>query len=231
MKRVILSFLFVLMALAALAQTGNTIKFLGIPVDGKKSEMVSALKQKGFVYHANMDALTGQFNGVQSIVLISENYGKVDRVIVSDEYATRDQASIRIRYNNLISQFEKLNDRYYTFEPNERIPDSENISREIRFHKKRYQAIFYYNPIQNNQELVNRIIEEVPGEVSDRFQSDLFADGFDEENLQNLLLFFGEKITQMTTGYVWFTILEEHGRLSIAIYYENENNQPNGDEL
>ena len=231
MKRIILSFLFVLMALAVLAQTDNTIKFLGIPVDGKKSEMVSALMKKGFVYDANRNAMVGKFNGVMSIVLISEKYGKVDRVIVSDDCATRDQADIRIRYNNLISQFEKLNDRYYTIEPNERIPDNENISREIRFHKKKYQAIFFYIPIQNNQELANKVIEEAFAEVKERVDAEVLARKSEEEKLQMLIDLLGERITLMTTGYVWFTILEEHGRLSIAIYYENENNQPNGDEL
>ena len=67
MKRIVLSLMLVFAALSAVAQVdGAAIKFLGIPVDGKKSDMISALKAKGFVYDATTGVLSGKFNGIIS---------------------------------------------------------------------------------------------------------------------------------------------------------------------
>lgn len=50
MKRFISCIIFALLANCILAQpnTDNTLKFLGIPVDGTKQQMISNLKNKGF---------------------------------------------------------------------------------------------------------------------------------------------------------------------------------------
>ena len=47
MKKIIAGIIFVLVAICAYAQQDVT-QFLGIPVDGPKSEMVKALRKKGF---------------------------------------------------------------------------------------------------------------------------------------------------------------------------------------
>ena len=85
MKKLIASFILVMVTFMAIAQTPATFKFLGIPVDGKKSDVIAALKNKGFVYDAKNDVLKGRFNGMDSEIMISENYGKVDRIYVADE--------------------------------------------------------------------------------------------------------------------------------------------------
>ena len=68
MKKFILSLLLLMMTVSAFAQTDNTIKFLGIPVDGTKFEMEQKLRtEKGFFYESNelrkAGMLTGNFNG------------------------------------------------------------------------------------------------------------------------------------------------------------------------
>ena len=115
--------------------------------------------------------------------------------------------------------------------PNEPIPDDEDISYEIRINKKRYEASFYYNPIQDDEELANKIVEEAANEIKESVDEEVLASKTDEEKQQMLLLIAGKKVIQMTTGLVWFTIIEEYGKMSIAIYYENKNNRPNGEEL
>lgn len=68
-----------------MAQTNsdNTIKFLGIPIDGSKEQMIKELKNKGFKYNPQFENLSGRFNGKDSNIYISTNNGKVDRVYVA----------------------------------------------------------------------------------------------------------------------------------------------------
>ena len=47
MKKVLISFVLCCISIVSMAQTDVT-KFLGIPVDGDKSEMMEKLKSKGF---------------------------------------------------------------------------------------------------------------------------------------------------------------------------------------
>lgn len=53
-----------LFSMAAHAQQDVT-RFLGIPVDGSKSEMIHRLKEKGFQYNQSTGALRGEFNGLE----------------------------------------------------------------------------------------------------------------------------------------------------------------------
>ena len=53
------------------------VQFMGIPVDGTKSEMISKLRGKGFSYNRNTDELSGRFNGRNVILKVVENNGKV----------------------------------------------------------------------------------------------------------------------------------------------------------
>ena len=55
--------LLVLMFAVTMQAQKDVTTFLGIPVDGSKSEMVAALKSKGFRYDSNSGFLVGDFNG------------------------------------------------------------------------------------------------------------------------------------------------------------------------
>lgn len=142
--------LFALFASIAIsAQTNsNVLKFMGIPVDGSKTEVIQKLKEKGFKYDSTNDCLTGQFNGMDSRIFISTNKNKVDRIVVFGT-TTLSTASIRIEYNNLLHQFNN-NSKYITIEENKPISEDEDISYEITVHDKRYDAQFYLkdNPTQ-----------------------------------------------------------------------------------
>ena len=62
MKKVLLFLVLCCVTIGSVAQTDVT-KFLGIPVDGNKSEMVRKLKSKGFTQNPYADGvLTGKFN-------------------------------------------------------------------------------------------------------------------------------------------------------------------------
>ena len=80
MKRLIIIILALFASIVISAQTNsNVLKFMGIPVDGSKTEVIQKLKEKGFKYDSINDCLTGQFNGMDSRIFISTNKNKVDR--------------------------------------------------------------------------------------------------------------------------------------------------------
>ena len=145
MKKVLLSLVLCCISMATMAQKDVT-KFLGIPVDGNKSEMVRKLKSKGFTQNPYADGvLTGKFNGMDVNVHIATNNDKVCRIMVCDAN-TMDEASIRIRFNVLCEQF-KNNSKYCSLsEEDPKLKEDENISYEMTVHKKRYEAIFYQLP-------------------------------------------------------------------------------------
>lgn len=174
--------LFALFASIAIsAQTNsNVLKFMDIPVDGSKTQVIQKLKEKGFKYDSVHDCLTGRFNGKESAIFISTNKNEVDRIMVCDVNST-NETNIRIEYNNLLQQFNN-NSKYITVKVNEPISEDEDISYEMLVHNKRYEAGFY---LKDNT----------------------------------------------TQGMVWFMIGDSYGKYYIAIYYDNLNNRPNGEDL
>ena len=240
MKR-LLSFVIgiLIMCSTVFGQSESTLKFLGIPVDGSKSEMVAALKDKGFRYDSNSGFLVGDFNGRESHIWVVENHGKVYRVVVFDAN-TSDEGQIRIRFNNLIHQFENSNGKYYYIVPNNPIPEDEDISYEISVNNKQYSAEFIYNPLYGNDELRDRLVNEVIEELGlEKIKDEKTAGGItygefysDKDNYDQLISsLVGSKIIQMSNSSVWFTICNHYGEYFIGIYYDNLVNKPNGQDL
>ena len=241
MKR-LLSFVIgiLIMCSTVFGQSESTLKFLGIPVDGSKSEMVEALKSKGFEYDSESDFLIGDFNGKKSEIGIVENHGKVYRVVVFDAN-TYDAGEIRIRFNNLIHQFEN-NDKYFYIFPNDIIPEDEDIHYEILVNKKQYIAEFRYNPLYGNDELRNRLINEAVEESKlflEEKKDEKTIDGItygefysDKDNYDKLISAqVSLKVIQMSNSSVWFKIFEHYGKYYIGLYYDNLLNAPNGEDL
>ena len=241
MKR-LLSFIIgiLIMCSTVFGQSESTLKFLGIPVDGSKSEMVDALKSKGFEYDSESDFLIGDFNGRESEIGIVENHGKVYRVVVFDAN-TYDAGEIRIRFNNLIHQFEN-NDKYFYIVPNDIIPEDEDIHYEILVNKKEYIAEFRYNPLYGNDELRDRLINEAVEESKlflEEKKDEKTIDGItyeefysDKDNYDQLISAqVSLKVIQMSNSSVWFKIFEHYGKYYIGLYYDNLLNAPNGEDL
>ena len=242
MKR-LLSFIIgiLIMCSTVFGQSEGTLKFLGIPVDGSKSEVVDALKSKGFRYDSNSGFLVGDFNGRESHIGIVENHGKVYRVVVFDAN-TYDAGEIRIRFNNLIHQFEN-NDKYFYIFPNDIIPEDEDIHYEINVNKKQYIAEFRYNPLYGNDELRDRLINEAVEESKlflEEKKDEKTIDGItygefysDKDNYDQLISAqVSLKVIQMSkNSSVWFKIFEHYGKYYIGLYYDNLLNAPNGEDL
>ena len=226
MKKVIFSLVLCCISIVSTAQTDVT-KFLGIPVDGNKREMIRQLKSKGFTQSPYADGvLKGKFNGTDVNVHIATNNDKVCRIMVCDAN-TMDEANIRIRFNILCEQF-KNNAKYCSLsEEDPKLKEDEDISYEMNVHNKRYEAIFYQLPDTTS---ANYNIE---------LQS-LISSKYTKEQLENPSKEISQDIYTMATMYalektakkpVWFMISEYYGKYYISMYYDNEYNRANGEDL
>lgn len=215
------------MTLTTYAQKDVT-KFMGIPVDGTKAEMIQKLKSKGFKSsYYDKDILEGQFNGTDVNVHVVTNGNKVYRIMVADK-TSRDETNIRIRFNRLCQQFEN-NSKYTSFTKNQSISDDEDIDYNILAHKKRYQAAYYQQPeamdtIAIRNELTNLYLSKYTQEQLENPTSAINAD------CQNITMDYIYDLISRKS--VWFMISEDgYNKYSICMYYDNIYNQANGEDL
>lgn len=213
-------FMLLILPVALYAQKDVT-QFLGIPVDGSKSEMISKLKAKGYTVspHKN-DILVGEFNGTDVNIHIVTNNNKVYRIMVADAN-TIGETDIKIRFNNLVQQFQN-NNKYISLPDSTiekyTIPESEKISYEMLVKNKRYEALFYQKSTE---------YEALQVEMNDLFKTKALNDE-DNKRLSEIMQ------KQLEVGFnkaVWFMISEFYGKYSIAIYYDNLYNKANGEGL
>ena len=142
MKKLV-SLLFVLFVCAVSYGQGtpDVTRFLGIPVDGTKAEMIGKLKEKGFSSSFGSDELLeGEFNGKNVYVNIQTNNRKVWRIGVIDINGC-DETQIKINFNNLCRLFEE-NTKYINPVGDQTISEDEDIAYEITVHDKRYSAMW-----------------------------------------------------------------------------------------
>ena len=145
---------------------------------------------------------------------------------------TCNAEEIRIRFNNLIHQFEN-NDKYFYIFPNDIIPEDEDIHYEILVNKKEYIAEFQYNLLYGNDKLRDRLINEATEmmEKDDELLG-IEKDDIDKDYYDGLIsAMVKSKVIQMSNSSVWFKIFEHCGEYYIGLYYDNLLNAPNGEDL
>lgn len=150
--------LMVMLSVAAYAQQSVT-KFLGIPVDGTKSEMIRKLEAKGFQHDPSTDVLEGEFNGMDVFVSVVTNNNKVWRIYLCDATSS-SEGDIRVRFNRLVSQFNNNSKYFHSITKDYTISEDEDISYQIRINNKRYEATFLQWAMDENSDKVDRLSEE-----------------------------------------------------------------------
>ena len=184
MKRLLL-LLLLITSTSVFAQKEVT-KFLGIPVDGYKSEMIQKLKAKGYRYNSATDYLEGEFNGMDVEIAVVTNNNKVYRIFVADKYSV-DESQIKIRYNNLCYQFSN-NSKYVTLKDYS-ISESEDISYELLVHNKAYQAAFFQILSDNDtdEDILNRQVWFTINEQYGKYKILMYYDnGYNQANGDDL---------------------------------------------
>lgn len=226
MKKKLLSIVLCFISIVVMAQTDVT-KFLGIPVDGSKNEMIRKLRAKGFSLNPYADGvLKGKFNGTDVDVHIVTNNDKVCRIMVCDAN-TMDEASIRIRFNILCEQF-KNNSKYCSFsEEEQKLKDDENISLGMAVQKKRYEAIFYQIP----DTTAANFNEEIQSLIDSKYTKEQLENPSEEISTDIYKMAFMYAIDKATKKPVWFMISEHYGQYYITMFYDNEYNRANGEDL
>lgn len=258
MKRLsIVVTLITLISTAAYSQNSGAMKFLGIPIDGTEVEFSSKLKSKGFIYSPTDESYKGQFNGKNVDAYIHTYHNVVDRIYVAFPPTTEE--NIRIEFNRLLFQF-KENSKYMDLSMNEQIPEHDNIYYEMAVNKKRYQASFsYFEPDRNPVSFANALIDKfdgfIPAENINKWKEAMAASlnlsekeqkilseqivtelqgaigTIDEDKAILFLATFIDGMKSLADGEVWFMIHENYGRYNIGLYYDNLNNQANGEDL
>jgi hypothetical protein len=228
LKRIGLLFTLLIFSVVTYAQKDVT-KFLGIPVDGSKSEMMQKLKSKGFTNSPqNKDVLVGEFNGRDAELHIVTNNNKVYRIMVRDVY-TSSERDIKIRFNRLCRQFEK-NEKYKTVSLSSDyiIPDDEDISYEMTVKNKRYEASYYQMPEDFD---ADKWLLEVQSSLLSKYSDEQLSNPTEEIESDLLDIVFFSLIEKYSKKSVWFIIDEQYGKYRILMYYDNEYNSANGDDL
>ena len=99
MRRFFTVLLGLFLSISLFAQ-GDVTKFLGIPVDGYKSEMRRKLEAKGFVWNSLLECLEGEFNGTDVQVHIVTNNNKVYRIMVRMRFI-----AVNIRLSSALTSY------------------------------------------------------------------------------------------------------------------------------
>lgn len=138
-----------------------------------------------------------------------------------------DERAIQIRFNNLCRQFEK-NPKYISF-GDYQIADDENIRYEIAVKNKRYEALFYQHSVESfdtaafQEWFVPRLLEKYTPEELQNPTDEISAE------VMKLSLEYVKEVCVMKP--VWFMISEYYGKYYITMYYDNEYNRADGEDL
>lgn len=229
MKRLLFIVLAMIATITSFAQQKDITSFLGIPVDGTVLSMKQKLVSKGFVPKkvGTNEFLEGEFNGCNVYVYIRTNNNKVYRIMVADKNNV-DEAQIKIRFNNLVSQFE--NNKRYISLGKYTLSDEEDISYEMTVHNKDYEAAFYQVP---NMEKADTLVlqEKVRNELLSKYTEAELKNPSEEitKEIANTTIKIGTELMLMKP--VWFKIVRVNEEYFICMYYDNEYNRSHGEDL
>ena len=153
MKKIALSLLFLLAVTTVFAQTGETIKFLGIPIDGSYQEFTKELTRKGWKAEPGQ-RFTGTINGSERIATVSFYKGKVDRVMVEYAEAVTEKEAID-NFNAKLLEFNE--NPSYIYEYGEIIPVQTRLGYDIEVRNKVFDAYFFVKNTDNKGKVWFRI--------------------------------------------------------------------------
>ncbi|MBQ8720683.1 MAG: hypothetical protein IJY67_00800 [Paludibacteraceae bacterium] len=227
--RKIFTIIVLLVASVTLFAQSDVTKFLGIPVDGFKPDMIRKLKEKGFVStEYDKDVLEGEFNGYSVYIGVVTNNNKVYRIGVTDKNSI-SETDIRIRFNNLCRQFgdnPKYTTPILTSVDDYIISEDEDISYEMSVNNKRYQAAFYQKPDTIAQQ---KDLENYRNSLLEKYTEEELNDSATVNKIVQDAILYAMDIS--TKKSVWFMISESYGKYYIIMFYDNEYNKANGEDL
>lgn len=224
MRKLLSTTMLLMLSIMAYAQQDVT-RFLGIPIDGSKAEMIRKLKEKGYLSDLTTGALVGEFNGANVNIFVVTNNNKVCRIVVADANKV-DERSIQIRFNRLCEQFAN-NPKYISFR-DFTIPEDEDIDYEIIVNKKRYEAIFYQQATAIDTVAVREKLRPI---LLSKYTEEQLANPTEEVQSEIMKVAMDYLLEDCSKRPVWFMIAGYYGKYHITMYYDNEYNRANGEDL
>lgn len=208
------------------AQEVGITKFLGIPVDGTKSEMINKLQSKGYVYDSRNDYLLGEFDGQDVKIFIGTNKHKVWRIAVVSR-TPYTESTIRTRFNKLVSEFSS-SDKYLQvpIDTSYAIPYTSSVSDGIDYqmsvYNRHYEASYVQYPEWYTKDSlassVNKSAEYMSGNDWKEYCKKTWINSFAYERAKSSL--------------VWFMIYRiKTDNYQIVLFYENRRNMAKGEDL
>lgn len=189
--------------------------------------MRQKLIAKGFRYNQKEGYLVGEFNGVKVNVYIATNNNKVFRIMVCD-VNTLDETNIRIRFNNLVRQFQ--NNKKYMCLKDYTIPEGEDVSYEMLIHNKRYEAVFYQEPNYGKVDTL-AFRASIIQEMLTKYTEEQLSNPTEEIEKEYKTLSLDKAFEFMRKKSVWFIVSDLYGKYYITMFYDNEYNRANGEDL
>ena len=195
-------------------------------------------KNKGFKTNPlNEEALTGEFNGSKVNVYVATNNDKVWRIMVCEKNLV-GETDIKIRFNNLCNQF--LNNKKYIpaiISSDYAIPEDEDIGYEITVNDKRYEAAFYqfdstkFDTTKIDTAAMTNMAEELLPIISEKYTAEQLANPTKEMQKEMMPILLKYIYGSSSKRLVWFMISNYYGQYYITMFYDNEYNRSNGEEL
>lgn len=220
MARIIFSLLILLSSLTIYAQKDIT-KFLDIPIDGTKAEMIQRLEDKGFKYDIYSDLLTGNLNNTGVIVYVSTHNNAVSNIIVADT-TSYDRNNIALRFNNLLSNFE--NNPNYTKAMGQEIflhtdMVEDKVSEHI-FNTHSKSAVF----LQENR---NQILTKIKHRLLHKYSEEQILNPNPDFSIYcDIQIEIINYAQSEAKKQVIFYIKKQHGKYNLILSYQNLYNIP-----
>ena len=226
MKKFLTLFMMLFCLCTAQAQRDVTT-FLGIPVDGFKSDMRKKLIAKGFEPVTGEEFLKGEFNGTDVHVYIATNNNKVYRIMLCDAN-TQDEAGIKIRFNKLVSQFER-NNRYVALDKYT-LSDDVDISYEMAINNKNFDAL-YYQSVNTEKVDSTALLNSVKEELLSKYTKEQLENPTEEIKTEIMMAALKTGMGLIEKKPVWFRICRYVNEYYITMFYDNEYNHADGEDL
>ena len=199
----------------------ETIRFLGIPVDGPKSEMIRKLQAKGYEYVSEEDFFMGFYMGDPVYLFLQVVNEKVSRVIVYD-IEQRTEEEIKYRFNSIYGRFAS-NRRYERLGKKNRILSPEDkLAYEMKRHKYVHKAVFKQVRVDEADAEIAKTsapavgvrpvdMEQIKGDYRERRRR-MHA---------RAIGYVNRHTTESYKSQVWFVISERFGKFGVVMLYDN----------
>lgn len=188
--------------------------------------MIQKLKAKGYFSSPNdKDVLIGEFNGAEVYIHVVTTNNKVSRIMVCEANGM-NETDIKIRFNKLCRQFEN-NPRYVSASLSSSdytLSDDEDVAYEMMVRKKRYEAAYY-----QKSKVADSIA--ISSFLLSKYSKEQLANATEELQEEMMKGIFEHMLDRYSKRLVWFMISREYGKYSITMFYDNEYNRANGEDL